>query len=531
MGDVKELMEYLLQFIPEKEEPICWEPNEGKKAYEIYDEYKKLKDEVSPDEAICWLYKNCHTVIGNFITYHPVNDDLVLAQRVYESVDSDKAELLKTPRGDMKVVYVKKEELPENAGYYFTHEGIDIYTSPVEGKDPVLYKKFWAVKEDTQAADIVADGEIIGDREEPKKIEESWKEEVTNTMIKKWQSGKGGLSDSASDKLIKSIVSKFGVSYDEVLGEFEKQMMEIANKSKPVHEVDGNDPEFIEQKELFDKMCRDNYFLQMVSSSDYDEIRYTFLLKRDVEALVNDIMADGSTAKNGDEIKEIVNRAFDSVAILEDVSEDELSSMTLEQLVDLADENNLELFNLGCDTLYTKEEVVDHIKQYANKPGIDPRYFAELLADVNDWDAKYYELDIYHDRFIDVSDSLVDDLRTELGRALKERESASVKAQESATAVEPIQEALSKSKLWDKTKAYLDEKMKLDPELEDALDGYTYWGFNDDGDHWTFWAEMGYKAMEKIIEELDKIAQEHDKDIYWEMESPGRAVLYGFKDK
>lgn len=172
MSTVADLQKYLLQFIPEKGVKNAWEPNEGFSAVEIYDSYKKLDKAMSSDELDDWLSKSCHKVIGSYLTQSAVDAPLVLAERVYESVGGQ--EWLRTPRGLIKATFVKKEELPEDAGYYFSYDDKDIYTSPIEGKDPALYKAFWAVQradEVTQAA-AVSPAEIVGDREK-KKVSEA----------------------------------------------------------------------------------------------------------------------------------------------------------------------------------------------------------------------------------------------------------------------------------------------------------------------------------------------------------------------
>lgn len=72
---------------------------------------------------------------------------------------------LKTDRGELRVTFVDKENLPEGAGYYFTDKKYDIYTSPIAGKDAVLFKRFYAVKK--QLKEDISDGwdEELGNSE------------------------------------------------------------------------------------------------------------------------------------------------------------------------------------------------------------------------------------------------------------------------------------------------------------------------------------------------------------------------------
>lgn len=73
---------------------------------------------------------------------------------------------LKTERGELRVTFVDKEKLPEGAGYYFTDKEYDIYTAPIPGKDPILFKRFYAVKK--QLREDISDG---------------WDEELSNSEV------------------------------------------------------------------------------------------------------------------------------------------------------------------------------------------------------------------------------------------------------------------------------------------------------------------------------------------------------------
>ena len=67
-----------------------------------------------------------------------------------------------------------------------------------------------------------------------------------------------------------------------------------------------------EQKsDLFDKMCRDNHFLQMIDNSMYGDVKDSFINDEiDLDDLVSNIMIDGSTSKTWDEVKKIVYSTF-----------------------------------------------------------------------------------------------------------------------------------------------------------------------------------------------------------------------------
>ena len=66
-----------------------------------------------------------------------------------------------------------------------------------------------------------------------------------------------------------------------------------------------------EKRKLFDKMCRDNYFLQMCGNSTYTQIQDEFVNDMiGLDDLVSYIMVDGSTNKSWDKVKKIVNTTF-----------------------------------------------------------------------------------------------------------------------------------------------------------------------------------------------------------------------------
>lgn len=66
-----------------------------------------------------------------------------------------------------------------------------------------------------------------------------------------------------------------------------------------------------EKRKLFDKMCRDNYFLQMCGNSTYTQIQDEFVNDMiGLDDLVSYIMVDGSTNKSWDKVKKIVYTTF-----------------------------------------------------------------------------------------------------------------------------------------------------------------------------------------------------------------------------
>lgn len=66
----------------------------------------------------------------------------------------------------------------------------------------------------------------------------------------------------------------------------------------------------IDKKELFAKMCRENHFLQMLTTSEFEEVMSSFLKTNNVAALVNDIKHDGSVSLSNDEIEAVVRNYF-----------------------------------------------------------------------------------------------------------------------------------------------------------------------------------------------------------------------------
>ena len=66
-----------------------------------------------------------------------------------------------------------------------------------------------------------------------------------------------------------------------------------------------------EKRDLFDKMCRDNHFLQAFTNSTYLEIRDQFINNMiDLDDLVSYIEVDGSANKSWDTVKKIVYDIF-----------------------------------------------------------------------------------------------------------------------------------------------------------------------------------------------------------------------------
>ena len=113
-----------------------------------------------------------------------------------------------------------------------------------------------------------------------------------------------------------------------------------------------------EQKSyLFDKMCRDNHFLQMIDNSTYTDVKHSFIDGDiDLDDLVSNIMIDGSTSKSWDEVKKIVYSTFSSEPI------DQIQLLPgvkriLETLKELIDTDPQKLLAIATDQLQVNEFV------------------------------------------------------------------------------------------------------------------------------------------------------------------------------
>lgn len=112
-----------------------------------------------------------------------------------------------------------------------------------------------------------------------------------------------------------------------------------------------------EKRDLFDKMCRDNHFLQMATNSEYTEIKDSFINGEiDLDDLVSNIMVDGSTSKTWDEVKKIVYGTFfsepiDQIELLPRVKK------ILEDLKELIDTDPQKLLDIATDQLQVNEFV------------------------------------------------------------------------------------------------------------------------------------------------------------------------------
>ena len=129
-----------------------WEDDDEEEFDEFdYDDEEMLTNEDAVNYALELLYQIC----DDYDIWLPTMSGEIVMEAGY----------LKTDRGELRVTFVDKENLPEGAGYYFTDKEYDIYTAPIAGKDPVLFKRFYAVKK--QLKEDVSDGwdEELGDSE------------------------------------------------------------------------------------------------------------------------------------------------------------------------------------------------------------------------------------------------------------------------------------------------------------------------------------------------------------------------------
>lgn len=107
--------------------------------------------------------------------------------------------------------------------------------------------------------------------------------------------------------------------------------------------------------DLFDKMCRDNHFLQMIDNSMYIEVKDSFINGEiDLDDLVSNIMIDGSTSKTYDEVKKIVYTTFGEELPTETVLLPGVKRI-LETLKELIDTDPQKLLAIATDQLQVDE--------------------------------------------------------------------------------------------------------------------------------------------------------------------------------
>ena len=107
--------------------------------------------------------------------------------------------------------------------------------------------------------------------------------------------------------------------------------------------------------DLFDKMCRDNHFLQRIANSMYLQAKDSFIKGEiDLDDLVSYIMVDGSTSKSWDTVRKIVYSTFGS----EPIDQIELLpgvKRILETLKELIDTDPQKLLAIATDQLTVDE--------------------------------------------------------------------------------------------------------------------------------------------------------------------------------
>ena len=113
-----------------------------------------------------------------------------------------------------------------------------------------------------------------------------------------------------------------------------------------------------EQKsDLFDEMCRNNYFLQMIDNSTYYDVKYSFINGEiDLDDLVSNIMVDGSTSKSQDKVKKIVYTTFAEEVPVETTLLPGVKRI-LETLKELIDTDPQKLLAIATDQLQVNEFV------------------------------------------------------------------------------------------------------------------------------------------------------------------------------
>lgn len=111
-----------------------------------------------------------------------------------------------------------------------------------------------------------------------------------------------------------------------------------------------------EQKsQLFDKMCRDNHFLQMIDNSMYIDVKSSFINGEiDLDDLVSNIMIDGSTSKSWDQVKKIVYNTFGEDLPIETTLLPGVKRI-LETLKELIDTDPQKLLAIATDQLNVDE--------------------------------------------------------------------------------------------------------------------------------------------------------------------------------
>ena len=111
-----------------------------------------------------------------------------------------------------------------------------------------------------------------------------------------------------------------------------------------------------EKRNLFDKMCRDNHFLQLCGNSMYTQIQDEFVNDMiDLDDLVSYIKVDGSTSKSWDQVKKIVYTTF-----MEDLPTEATTLLPgvkriLETLKELIDTDPQKLLAIATDQLNIDE--------------------------------------------------------------------------------------------------------------------------------------------------------------------------------
>lgn len=116
------------------------------------------------------------------------------------------------------------------------------------------------------------------------------------------------------------------------------------------------DPLSKEQKSyLFDKMCRDNHFLQMIDNSMYIDVKSSFIAGEiGLDDLVSNIMIDGSTSKTWHEVKKIVYSTFGEDLPTETILLPGVKRI-LETLKELIDTDPQKLLAIATDQLNVDE--------------------------------------------------------------------------------------------------------------------------------------------------------------------------------
>ena len=110
-----------------------------------------------------------------------------------------------------------------------------------------------------------------------------------------------------------------------------------------------------EKRKLFDKMCRDNYFLQMCGNSTYTQIQDEFVNDMiGLDDLVSYIMVDGSTNKSWDKVKKIVYTTFAEEVPVETTLLPGVKRI-LETLKELIDTDPQKLLAIATDQLTVDE--------------------------------------------------------------------------------------------------------------------------------------------------------------------------------